>query len=121
MWPQDLNKFDEIVIVRTAWEVVALHSIGIENAIYLVPGGHWLSPYAMRTARALAKTMIYPWEDSSRRLEEIMEQAGHEYQRVKLLAFPSGKNLTELLHQQGPEAVRTAIRAAIPLSHALSS
>ena len=121
MWPQDLNKFDEIVIVRTAWEVVALHSIGIENAIYLVPGGHWLSPYAMRTARTLAKTMIYPWEDSSRRLEEIMEQAGHEYQRVKLLAFPSGKNLTELLHQQGPEAVRTAIRAAIPLSHALSS
>ena len=100
MRSRDLNKFDEIVIARTAWEVVMLHSIGVENAVYLVRGVHWLSPYAMRTARALAKTMIYPWEDSSRKLEEIMEQAGHEYQRVKLLAFPAGKNLTELLHQQ---------------------
>ena len=120
MWPRDLNKFDAIVMARTAWEVVVLHSIGVENAVYLVRGVHWLSPYAMRTARALAKTIIYPWEDSSRRLEEIMEQVGHEYQRVKLLALSGGQSLTGLLQQQGPEAVRTAIRTAIPLIQVLS-
>lgn len=121
MWPRDLNKFDEIVMVRTAWEVVALHSIGIENAVYLIPGAYWLNSYAMRTALALAKTIIFPCDDSSRALERIMEQVGPEYQRVKLLDLQDGDSLAELLQQQGPEAVRTAIRLAIPLSQALSS
>ena len=123
MWLRDLNKFDEVVIARTAWKVVVLHSIGIENAVYLVRGAHWLSPYAMRTAFALGKTLIYPWraeEDTSRALEEIVDQVGLEYQRVKLLILSGGHSLTELLQQQGPEAVRTAIRAAIPLSRVLS-
>ena len=120
MWPRDLKKFEEIVMTRTAWEVVVLHSIGIENAVYLVPGGHWLSQYAMRMAFALAKTLIYPWRaegDTSRAFEAIMEQVGPEYQRVKLLTLPGGNSLTELLQQEGPEAVRTAI----PLSQVLSS
>lgn len=126
MWPQDLAKFNEIVIATTAWEVVALHSIGIENAVCLVQSGQWLGPYAhaLRTACALGKTLIYPWSAAkhpSRGLEVIMAHVGHNYHRVKLLDLPSGYSLVELLQQQGPEAVRTAISAAIPLSQVLSS
>jgi DNA primase len=124
MWPQDLSKFDEIVIARTAWEVVVLHSIGIENAVYIVQDWHRPSPYAMRTAFALAKTIIYPCRvegDTSREIEAIMEQVGPDYRRVKLLSLPVGRWLRELLQRQGPEAVRTAIRAATPLSQVLSS
>ncbi|MEO5957282.1 MAG: CHC2 zinc finger domain-containing protein [Nitrospiraceae bacterium] len=36
MWPQDLTKSEEVVITRSAWEVVLLHSVGIENAVYIV-------------------------------------------------------------------------------------
>ncbi|THI84705.1 MAG: hypothetical protein CAF41_010560 [Nitrospira sp. CG24A] len=124
IWPQDLNKFEEIVITRTAWEVVALHSIGIENAVYIVQDWHRPNPYAMRTAFALAQTLIFPCRvegDTSREIEAIMEQVGSDYRRVKLLSLPVGRWLTELLQRQGPEAVRAAIRAATPLSQALSS
>jgi DNA primase catalytic core, N-terminal domain/CHC2 zinc finger len=124
MWSQDLNKLEEIVITRTAWEVVVLHSIGIENAVYIVQDWHRPNPYAMRTACALAKTLIYPCRaegDISREIETIMEQVGSDYPRVKLLSLPMGRWLRELLHRQGPEAVRTAIRAATPLSQALAS
>lgn len=121
---QDLNKFEEIVITRTAWEAVALHSIGIENAVYIVQDWHRPNPYAMRTAFALAQTLIYPCRvegDTSREIETIMEQVGPDYQRVKLLSIPEGRFLLELLQRQGPEAVRTAISAATPLSQVLSS
>lgn len=124
MWPQDLNKFDEIVITRTAWEVVLLHSVGIRNAVYIVENCPRPSPYAMRTVCALAKTLIYPCRaegDTSREIETIMEQAGPDYQRVKLLVLPEGKFLLELLQRQGPEAVRTAMREAVPLSQMLAS
>lgn len=124
MWPQDLNKFEEVVITRNAWEVVLLHSIGIENAIYIVQDGNRPNLYAMRTAFAIAKTLNYPFcseGDTSRTLEAIMEQVGADYQRVKLLVLPEGKFLLELLQRQGPEAVRTAMRAAVPLSQALTS
>lgn len=50
-----------------------------------------------------------------------MEQVGPEYQRVKLLDLQDVHSLAELLQQQGPEAVRTAIRLAIPLSQMLAS
>lgn len=124
MWPQDLNKFDEIVITRTAWEVVLLHSLGIENAVYIVQAWHRPNPYAMRTAGALAKTIIYPCcaeGDISREIEAIMEQVGSDYPRAKLLVLPEGKFLLELLQWQGPEAVQTAIRTAVPLTQALFS
>ena len=124
MWPQNLNKFEEIVITRTAWEVVLLHSIGIDNAVYIVQDWNRPNLYAMRTVFALAKTLIYPCPaegDTSRELETIMEQAGPEYQRVKLLALPEGRFLSELLQRQGHEAVRTAMRAAVLLSQALTS
>ena len=124
MWPQDWTRFEEIVITRSAWEVVLLHSVGIENAIYIVQDWHRPNPYAMRTAFALAKTLIYPCRaegDTSREIETIMEQVGPDYQRVKLLVLPEGRWLLELLQRQGPEAVRTAMRAAVPLSQELSS
>ncbi len=124
IWPQDLNKFEEVVITRSAWEVVLLHSIGIENAIYIVQDWNRPNLYAMRTAFALAKTLMYPCpaeSDTSREIETIMEQAGPDYQRVKLLVLPEGRWLLELLQRQGPEAVRTAMRAAVPLSQALPS
>lgn len=124
MWPQDLTKFEEIVITRSAWEVVLLHSVGIENAVYIVQDWERPNPYAMRTACALAKTILYPCRaegDTSREIETIMEQVGPNYRRVKLFALPEGRSLTELLQRQGPEAVRAAIGAATPLSQALSS
>ena len=124
MWSQDLNKFEEIVITRTAWEVVLLHSIGIENAVYIVQDWHRPSPYAIRTAFALAKTLIYPCRaegDTSREIETIMEQVGSDYRRVKLLVLPEGRWLLELLQRQGPESLRTAMRSSIPLSQALFS
>lgn len=124
MWPRDLNKFEEVVITRSAWEVVLLHSIGIENAVYIVHDWNRPNIYAMRTVFALAKTLMYPCPvegDTSRTLDAIMEQVGAEYQRVKLLVLPEGKFLLELLQRQGPEAVRTAMRAAVPLSQALTS
>ena len=124
MWPQDLNTFEEIVITRSAWEVVLLHSVGIENAVYIVEGRHRLSPYAIRTAFALAKILIYPCraeDNTSREIDTIMEQVGPDYQRVKLLVLPEGRFLLDLLQRQGPEAVRTAMRAAVPLSQALTS
>ena len=116
-WPQDLNKFDEIVMASTAWEVVALHSIGIENAV-------WMPLSAIRTVFALTKTIIYPCRAQGHTqwtIEELMEHMGPDYQRTKLLALPEGRSLAELLRLQGPEAVRTAMRAAVPLSQALSS
>jgi len=119
MWPQDLTKFEEIVITRSAWEVVLLHSVGIENAIHIVQDWHRQNPYAMRTACALAKTLIYPCRaegDTSREIDTIMEQVGPNYRRVKLLVLPEGRFLLELLQRQGPEAVRTAMREAVPLS-----
>lgn len=124
MWPQDLTKFEEIVITRSAWEVVLLHSVGIENAVYIVQDWNQPNPYAMRTAFALAKPLFYPCRaegDTSREIETIMEQVGPNYRRVKLLVLPEGRCLMELLQRQGSEAVRTAIRAATPLSQALSS
>lgn len=124
MWLQDLNKFEEIVITRTAWEVVVLHSIGIENAGYIVQDWHRPSLYAMRTAFALAQTLIYPCRvegDISREIETVMEQVGSDYPRAKLLVLPEGRWLLELLQRQGPEAVRTAMREAVPLSQMLAS
>jgi len=125
-WPQDLNKFEEIVITRSVWEVVLLHSIGIENAVYIVRDWHQHrpNPYAMRTAFAVAKTLICPCPaegNTSREIEIIMEQVGANYQRAKLLTLPEGRFLLELLQRQGPEAVRTAMREAVPLSQALSA
>ena len=110
-WPHDFNKFDAVLIVESPSEVLALHSAGIPNAVYLVG----LEPFALRTALALAKTIIYPWQaerNASRPLEAIMDHIGHEYQRVKFLALPGGNSLTELLQQQGPEAVRIAASGA---------
>ena len=124
MWPQDLTKFEEVVITRSAWEVVLLHSLGIENAVYIVHDWSQPNPYAMRTAFALAKTLMYPCRaegDTSREIETIMEQVGSNYRRVKLLVLPEGRFLLELLQRQGPEAVRTAMRAAVSLSQLLIS
>ncbi|MCX5722046.1 MAG: CHC2 zinc finger domain-containing protein [Nitrospirae bacterium] len=124
MWPQDLNKFEEVVITRTAWEVVLLHSVGIENAVYIVEDWHRPNPHAMRTVCALAKTLIYPCRaegDTSREIEAIMEQVGSDYPRAKLLVLPEGRWLLELLQRQGLEAVRTAMGSAVPLSKMLAS
>jgi DNA primase len=124
IWHQDLNKFEEIVITRTAWEVVVLHGIGIENAVYIVQDWHRPNPYAMRTAFALAQTLIYPCRaegDTSREIETIMEKVGPDYQRVKILFLPEGMFLLELLQRQGPEAVRITMKRAVPLSQALST
>jgi len=77
----------------------------------------------MRTVFGLAKTLVYPCAaegDTSREIETIMEQAGSDYQRVKLLALLEGRWLLELLQQQGSEGVRTAMRVAVPLSQVLT-
>ena len=122
-WPEDFNKFDEVLITQSPWEVIALHSAGIPNAVYLVG----LAPHMMQTARALAMIVIYPWEGghgssyTAYSLEAIMREAGPEYQRVKLMVVPAKESLLEMLQQRGAEAVRTAIAEAIPLSQAFTA
>jgi DNA primase catalytic core, N-terminal domain len=115
-WPEDFHKFDTVLIAESLADVLALHSAGVPNAVHLIG----LEPYALRSALAVGKTVIYPWYSQHEHrvnVDDLLEKVGCQYSKVRLLRVPdSHSSLAEMLRVRGADAVRCAMKDAIPIS-----
>ena len=123
-WPQDFQRHRAVLLAQRPWDVVVLHNVGLTNVVHLPCNMSERDGNAMRTARALGKSIMYPLpseRSTGVTQEAAMKQLRRECERVNVLNLEGAENLSEMLYRQGHEAILKAMDKAVSLGPWLHS
>lgn len=127
VWPQDLNRFGSVLLVRSFLDVLTLHQAGVTNAVCI--GFHppdFAIQTSPRTAAAMAQRLIdcapqsallgIPWE-----MEGIFSGMQGYFDRLDLLVLPGEHTLQSLLDAEGPDAFRERLSHVVAIQDILGA
>ncbi len=117
-WPQDFRLYENVLLAKTPWEVVALGEAGIENVAYILESTSVHDPIPRRTLLALANNIVCPIDGEGNgptAAYDLINALGGDSVRLRVVSVPSKWSVIQLLTSGGAATVQEAMARAIPL------